>query len=463
MNTPSQTLLSLISQFLRRRAIVFKMVGVAFVTLLLLIPLSMIKSVLRERMERRNEAVAEITSVWGRQQNVIGPILIIPYRHQTKVWKDQPAPGGRIERVEVLEATEARAYFLPAALNIKGDINPRQLHRGIYKTVVYAGQLDISGHFTPPDFAALRINDEDVLWDEATVTFAISDLRGIQETLELTWGDDRIPLLPGCQLKGFSSGVHATVPRLRESRGLIPLTLSLALNGSQGIRFTPLADANLVTLSSPWPDPSFQGAFLPSERTVNPDGFQATWHLAQYGRDYARQWTDRDPSAALDASSVGSSLFGVTFLSGIDSYRNTERAIKYGMLFLTLVFAAFFLFEILSAIRIHPFQYTLVGAALCLFYLGLLSLSEFIAFGTSYLVAAGVTTGLIWFYCASVLRSGRRAVLIVGLLAAIYGFLYIALQLQDYSLLFGTAGLFLVLAIVFWTTRKIDWYSQDQD
>jgi inner membrane protein len=132
------------------------------------------------------------------------------------------------------------------------------------------------------------------------------------------------------------------------------------------------------------------------------------------------------------------------------------------VLFFVLVFAVFFLFEILSKLKIHPLQYSLVGAALCLFYLGLLSLSEFIAFGFAYLAAAGATTALIWFYCGAVLKSGRRTLIVVGLLAAIYGFLYIALQLQDYSLLFGTAGLFAVLAAVFYVTRNIDWYGRDQ-
>jgi inner membrane protein len=152
----------------------------------------------------------------------------------------------------------------------------------------------------------------------------------------------------------------------------------------------------------------------------------------------------------------------VNFLSGIDAYRNVERAIKYGMLFLVLVFAAFFLFELMSGLRIHPFQYALVGAALCLFYLGLLSLSEFIPFGLSYLAASAVTTLLIWLYSVKVLKSGKRTLIIVGLLAAIYGFLYVALQLQDYSLLFGTAGLFTVLAVVIFLTRNIDWYTRDQ-
>ena len=170
-----------------------------------------------------------------------------------------------------------------------------------------------------------------------------------------------------------------------------------------------------------------------------------------------------DQSAGLNPNSAASSLFGVNFLSGVDAYRNVERAIKYGVLFLVLVFAAFFLFELLSSLKIHPFQYALVGAALCLFYLGLLSLSEFVRFGLAYLTASAVTTLLIWFYCAKVLKSGKRTVIIVGLLAAIYTFLYTALQLQDYSLLFGTAGLFLVLAVIFYLTRNIDWYARDLD
>jgi inner membrane protein len=285
----------------------------------------------------------------------------------------------------------------------------------------------------------------------------------VKETLQLQWGDNRIPLAPGCKLKGFSSGLHARVAGLRENRGDIPLKLELTLNGSRGIHFTPVADQNLVQLSSSWPDPSFQGAFLPAERKVSAAGFEATWQLSQYGRDYAQRWTDLNDDAGLNSDSAASSLFGVNLLSGIDSYRSVERAIKYGALFFVLVFAAFFLFEILSALKIHPFQYSLVGAALCLFYLGLLSLSEFIAFGVAYFAAAVATTLLIWFYCATVLQSGRRTLVVVGMLAAIYGFLYVALQLQDYSLLLGTAGLFVMLAVVSYVTRNIDWYVRDQN
>jgi inner membrane protein len=463
MNPPPQTFLSSISSFLKRRAMFFKMVGVTMLILLLLIPLGMIHSILRERLGRRDDAVAEIQSVWGREQSIIGPVLIVPYRYAFKSWKEQPTALGKLEKIEVVETAVANACFLPATLNITGEIKPKELRRGIYQAVVYSGKVEVSGEFARPDFASLRIEAEDVLWEDAVVAFAIPDLRGVAETLQLEWGDQRIPLLPGCKLKGFSSGIHARISGLREAPASIPLKLELTLNGSGGIRFTPVAGRNRIKLSSPWPDPSFQGAFLPTERKVSAAGFDASWQLSQYGRDYAQQWTDLDAAAGLTSSSAASSLFGVDFLSGIDSYRNVERAIKYGILFIALVFMAFFLFEILSALKIHPFQYTLVGAALCLFYLSLLSLSEFIPFGFAYLASAVATTLLIWFYCATALKSGRRAIIVVGLLAGIYGFLYITLQLQDYSLLFGTAGLFVALAFVFHITRKINWYARDQN
>lgn len=462
MKPPSSSIPASISGFLKRRASFFKMWGVAILILVLLIPLGMIHSVLRERLERRNDAVTQITSVWGREQSIIGPVLIVPYRYSVKSWKEQPGPDGRIEKVEVVQTAVANAYFLPASLDITGDLQPTELRRGIYRTVVYTGNLGLSGRFARPDFSNLRVETQNVLWDDAMVTFAIPDLRGVKETLQLQWGDDRVPLQPGCKLKGFSSGVHARVAGLRDGHGDIPVNLELTLNGSGGIRFTPVAGKNLVKLSSPWPDPSFQGAFLPSERKVNAAGFEATWQFSQYGRDYAQQWTDLDGTAGLSPGSAASSLFGVNLLSGVDSYRSIERAIKYGALFFVLVFATFFLFEILSALKIHPFQYSLVGAALCLFYLGLLSLSEFIAFGFAYLATAVATTLLLWFYCASVLKSGRRTFIIIAMLTAVYSFLYVALQLQDYSLLFGTTGLFLVLASVFYVTRHIDWYARDQ-
>ena len=438
------------------------MMGIGALILILLIPLGMIGFVLGERMERRNEAVGEITSVWGREQSVIGPVLIVPYRYTVKVWRDQAVSGGKVERVEVVESATANAYFLPSRMAVEAKIVPKEVKRGIYRAVIYEGEVELSGAFQRPDFGNLRIEEKNVLWEDAVVTLAIPEMRGVKETMQLGWGDKRIPMAPGVKLKGFSMGVHARVGGLRESEGVIPVKLGMRLNGSGGIRFTPIADENLVRVESGWANPSFQGAFLPDAREVGVEGFKAKWQIAQYGREYAQQWTDQESAGILNPQSVGSSLFGVNFLSGVDSYRNVERAIKYGVLFLVLVFAVFFLFEVLAKLRIHPFQYLLVGVALCLFYLGLLSLSEFVEFSVAYGVAALVTTLMIGFYCFKVLKSGLRTLIVGGLLVGIYGFLYITLQLQDYSLVMGTGGLFVVLAAVFYLTRNIDWYSQDE-
>jgi inner membrane protein len=177
-------------------------------------------------------------------------------------------------------------------LAIQGTIIPSRLHRGIYEAVVYSGKLELSGQFTRPDFASLRIEEQDVLWDDALVTFAIPDLRGVKGTLQMQWGTNHVALLPGSKLPGFSSGVFAKVSNLRTSTEIIPLRMELALNGSRGMSFSPVGAQNTVKLSSPWPDPSFRGAFLPEERSISRDGFEATWRVSHYGRDYTQQWTD---------------------------------------------------------------------------------------------------------------------------------------------------------------------------
>lgn len=453
--------------FLRRSATLFKIAGVAALVLLLLIPLGMVRSVLQERLGRRNEAVADITSSWGRDQKLVGPVLIVPYRHTVKSWKEQPAPGGKVEKVEVVDQVTGNAYFLPTNLAITGDVKPLELRRGIYKAVVYGGKLQFAGQFAPPDFARLRIKPEDVLWDDALVAFAIPDLRGVKETLNLQWGGKTYPMLPGNKLGGLQSGmlsgVFANVEGLRATAAVIPFQFEVALNGSGGLSFAPVGAQSTVRLTSSWPDPSFFGTFLPAERKVTRDGFEAVWQISYYGRNFPQQWTSQTTEPALTPGGVEASFFGVDFLSGLDAYRNIERSIKYGVLFVVLIFTVFFLFELLAGLRIHPFQYTIVGAALCLFYLGLLSLSEFTPFGFAYLTAAGATTLLICFHSAKMLRSGARTFIVAGLMAGIYGFLYIALESQDYALLLGTGGLFAVLAVVIWLTRNIDWYARDQD
>lgn len=434
-----------------------KLFGVGAMSLSLLIPLTFIRGLVYDRQNSRDQAVSEIAGTWGGPQSIVGPVLVIPYRYTFQTERGVEIDG-RVIRRTVTETAVDFAYFLPTELKVEGSVSPSKLHRGIYDAVVYSGKFSLSGRLPKPDWKALKVAEEDVLWDEAMVTVAVSDLRGAKGALNVELGGRAFAMLPGSKLPGYASGTHASVGRQAASEQ--PFKLTLDLNGSEGVRFAPLGMRNLVSLSSPWPDPKFSGAFLPSERRVSKEGFSAEWDVSYYGRSYPQQATGKG-GAAPAAESVDGSLFGVSFLNPVDAYRNAERATKYGLLFVAMAFSAFFLFEVRSKVAIHPVQYVLVGAALVLFFLMLLSLSEFVAFGVAYASAAAAATLMVSLYSLKFLGGGRRAASLGLGLGGVYGFLFVVLQLQDYSLLMGSALLTGTLSAMMYFTRDVDWYALD--
>jgi len=447
--------------FMRRNRTVIKLLGVGLLILVMLIPLAMIRGVLSERLERRNEAVNEITSSWGGGQSIIGPVLGIPFQYKFKSMKDTTMPDGHVERREVEELLVANAFFLPESLQVTSDAETQMLHRGIYDAAVFRTQVKLSGTFSTPDFGALKIELKNVLWKDAFVTFAVSDMRGTREGLVLDWNGTKRPLQPGSQVPGYTTGATALLELDQAIGAPANFSIALDLNGSGGIYFAPFGVRNDAELKSNWPDPGFHGAFLPAQRSVRADGFEARWKVSYYGRDYPQMWTSIGGNERFNEKSVSASLFGADFLSILDAYRFVERSIKYGVLFLVLVFTTFFLFEMTARQKIHPFQYLMVGAALCLFYLLLLSISEFVGFGFAYLIAAVASTLLISWYCNFFLGGGMRTLMIGAGLAGVYTFLYITLRQQDYALLMGAIALFVLLALVMYVTRKVDWYARD--
>jgi inner membrane protein len=450
------------ASFGRRHNTIINLIGVGALILVMLIPLAMITGVLSERLGRRDEAVAEITSAWGKDQQIIGPVLCVPYQYRTKVVRDVPVGSeGKVERREVEETETANAFFLPESLKITGDVQTEMRHRGIYEAAVFRGQVTLSGKFAVPDFVALKIDPKEAQWGDAFVTLAVSDLRGTREGLMLEWGETKRPLVPGSQMPGYTTGATAPLGSDQPISEPVEFSVALDFNGSGGVFFAPFGLQNEASLKSNWPDPGFRGAFLPVERSIRPDGFNANWKVSYYGRDYPQQWTSRSGNERFTTTSVSNSLFGVYFVSVLDAYRYVERSIKYGVLFFVLVFTTFFLFEITARQKIHPFQYLMVGAALCLFYLLLLSVSEFIGFSWAYLIAAVASTALITWYCRFFLGGGVRTLMIGAGLTGVYTFLYITLRQQDYALLMGAIALFIVLAVVMYVTRKVDWYARD--
>lgn len=440
-----------------RSAQTLKLFGVGAMSLALLVPLSFIRGVINERRQSRDEAVAEVAATWGGAQSVVGPVVVIPYRYSVLTERAEEVDGRVFRRAVTQEAVDF-AYFLPSELTVTGSVAPNKLRRGIYDAVVYSGTVTLDGRLPKPDWKALKVDDKDVLWDEAVVAVAVSDLRGAKGALNVELGGRSFAMLPGSKLPGFSSGAHAPVGRHAAAEQAFRLTLDL--NGSEGIRFAPLGMRNRVSLSSPWPDPKFSGAFLPAGRRVSKDGFSAEWDVSYYGRSYPQLSTGRGGGQPA-AGAVEASLFGVSFLNPVDAYRNVERATKYGLLFIAMAFAAFFLFEVRSSVAIHPVQYVLVGAALVLFFLVLLSLSEFLAFGLAYAAAAGAASLMVCLYGLKFLGSRRRAASLAAGLGGVYGYLFVVLQLQEYSLVMGSALLTGTLAALMYFTRDVDWYALD--
>jgi inner membrane protein len=424
-----------------RESVMVKLVITIVLALLLMAPAMMIQGVIREREDTRSEAVAEVSSKWGGPQTLGGPVLRVPFRLRGAV----DAAGNQLaDRIEY-------ASFLPADLKITGTLAPEIRYRGIFEAVLYTGRLNFSGSFGRT-FRDWGIAPEDILWKDATVSLGIPDMKGIRESVTLVWDGARHPFQPGVpQNHLFHSGITAALPD-SSTDSSHTFSIDLSLNGSSAINFLPLGRETTVELGSSWGNPSFSGAFLPVERTVTPQSFTARWKVLDMNRNYPQEWRGVGPE-------VTGSEFGVGLMVPVDGYQQTTRSVKYAGLFIALTFLSFFLIEMTNRLRLHPIQYLLTGSALVIFYLLLLSLSEYLDFGLSYAVAASATVLLITSYVASASRSMRIAGVMFGVLSFLYAALYILLQLQDYSLLFGSVGLFLILAVVMYVTRKMDWYA----
>ena len=424
-----------------RNSITFKIVSIAILILLLLIPTGMINDLIRERQSRQESVVSEISSSWGNEQTLTGPVLTIPYITYYKTDDD-----------EELKSLRNNAYFLPNTLNIDGDVNPELRYRGIFEAVVYSTLLNVSGEFIQPDFSDWNIDDKDILWNEATISVGIPDMRGINDNILLNWEETKSEFKPGVPSRDVIEKGISTRVNLLDSTDKYAFNFNINLNGSSSLNFTPLGAETIVSLKSSWKNPSFSGQFLPDEREINEDGFTAKWKVLQLNRDFPQQWRG-------SSYKTYSSVFGVDLMVGVDQYQKNMRTSKYAVLIIALTFLLFFFMEVINKKRIHPIQYLLVGFALCIFYALLLSISEQSSFGLAYIVSSVAVITLVLIYIQGVLKSKRLTLFMGGAMAMIYGFIFIILQLQDFALLVGSVGLFAVLAVIMYYTRHIDWYD----
>lgn len=401
--------------------------------------------VLEDRQNRQETASAEVAEQWSRAQLIAGPILTVPIE-KTSVGTN----GESIVETDTL-------VLLPRELAYTGDVATQVRTRGVYDTPVYTAGIQGSGVFDLSAIEYAESRSTKILWDKAAVSLNVSDTRGIASTINLTFDNTEYPLSPSSQFSTLDkNGVHANVA-MNPAQAEHAFTFDLQVKGSKEISFLPLGENTDITLTSDWNAPSFQGQFLPEERTVTTDGFTATWNVASFGTNIPQFWATN--SGNMTTESLLAKTLGVGLYQEVDFYTMVNRAVKYSILFISLTFLTFFMYEVLAGLRIHPLQYLLVGLSIALFYLLLLSFAEIIGFLPAYLVSTIATTLLITGYCVSILKVKKRAFSIAALLVALYGYLYILLQLEELSLIFGSILLFGVLATVMYITRNLDWYS----
>jgi inner membrane protein len=441
-----------------RESVMIKLVSIGFLLLILLIPTAWVSEIIEERQARADSVVDEITSKWADGQTVTGPVMMIPF---TKIEKTKRWEKG----VEIEERTEIvhHAYFLPRQLTANGDMKPEVLHRGIFEAVVYESKLDLKASFDPLTFDKWGIPDEQIHWNEAALVLGISDLRGVTDNIAITGNGKTFDSESASDIGvgGYNSnvedyakpGITALLGWKSRADVIADFDIHLQFRGSEQLYIVPAGKTTDIKLAGAWSSPSFDGEMLPTQREVGPDGFSASWKVLSYNRPFAQQWLDRDQSVTGYAS-------GVKLLIPADQYQKSIRTAKYGVLVIILAFTSLFLVEISNRIRIHPFQYILIGAALIIYYTLLMSFSEHTGYNIAYLLSSISTVVLVTLYSTTFLPSKPVVTTFAGLMTVFYAFIFVIIQAEDFSLLIGSVGLFMIIAAIMYFSRNIRWYKE---
>ena len=422
-------------------SIMVKLISIGFLILVLLIPGVMIQSLITERQSLSLDTQKEISSQWGADQLITGPILMIPYSKAEMIDGKQTI-------------TKDVAYVLPESLKIDGLVNPEIRKRGIYSKAVYNARINLKGSFIYPDLSKLGIDESSLLQDEVAVLIGIPDMRGIKNSSILSWQEKSIIADPGIKSKVIAeSGLNFKIDlSLLKNKSPLDFSVTLYLNGSGTLAFVPVGKETTVDINSSWKDPSFTGTFLPESRAIKDNGFTAHWKILHLNRNYPQQWVG-------NSFDIKGSAFGVKFIIPVDHYQKTMRSAKYAVLFLALTFAIFFFVEVINHKRIHPIQYLFIGLALTFFYTLLLSISEQLPFNAAFVISAAAIITMVTLYSRAMFNSPRLVVIMASFLTVQYAFLYILLQMEDYALILGSVGLFTVLATIMYLSRNINWFQ----
>ncbi len=411
-----------------------------FLILLMLIPAALVSNLVDERQGRQQQVVEEVSSKWANEQTITGPVLVVPYK--TYVMQDGKS---------VLHTSSF--YLLPETLSINGKVAPEERHRSLYTVMLYKSDMMLDGSFNYADVQKLNIAPENIMWNDARLMVGIGDARGLEDEVALQWDGVSKQMEAGTvNTRLFKTGLNT--PIVLDPQVNNKFNIHLKLKGSSRLFFTPVGKTTEVALQSAWQSPAFDGQYLPDKQaSISGTGFNAHWKVLQVSRSYPQCWAD-----ASDYE-IEKSSFGVKLIQPADGYAKTQRSVKYAILFIALTFTVFFFIEILQRKQVHPLQYLLVGFALCIFYTLLLSISEYAGFNNAYIIATIATVGLIGSYVWGIFKNMKTAAGFTFALTALYSYIFILIQLEDYALIFGSIGLFVILAVIMYYSRKIDWYN----
>ena len=430
--------------------VLLKLLVLGGISILLLIALASIGGITRERKQRLQEVRQNIAESYAGQQRIVGPIFSVEYRES---WTGRFYNKEKESWYEKEMSAVKHSAVYPERLLYTGALQVQERYRGIFKAHVYQSEGRIEGSVKFPEIGSFGVDkNSEIELIAVRGCLIISDPRGISQAPVFDWNGTNLLANPGSSLAASGSGIHVELPELGRLAGnTFDFSLDLNVHGMGQFQWVPIASGNQIQIDSPWPHPSFVGDFLATDRTVSDHGFTAEWNVNGLACSAQRD---------MDAGRLGNIQYlGVDLIDPVNPYPLTDRALKYGFLFVFITFAAFFLFELVKKLQIHPIQYGFVGLAQAIFFLLLLSLSEHIGFGWAYLLASAATIGIISFYLCSVLKGLKRGLLFGGVLAILYGALYGMLQSEDHALVAGSTLLFALMAIVMTLTRKVDWYT----
>ena len=444
-----------------QRALLWKIALIGFVALLLQVPVEMIRGLIAERKQARDGVIVEIARGSSDAQRIVGPVLYVPWTRRSTEATTTTDEAGRSRTTLKEKIERGQVALLPATLSMDGKIDLQQKHRGIYKAPLYSLNASLHGSFALPPGLGVAEGPGALEWGRALLVLGIQDTRGIRDRVQIDWDGTQPVLRPGgVDAAGAPNGIHADLGVLPVNKAPATHEFSIALSllGTERLDVVPVGATTAVSLASTWPHPSFTGKILPDAGTkVSREGFAASWRTSHFATNLAQLHQRCVQSRQCDAFNQHS--LAVSFIQPVDLYQTVERSVKYGFLFIGLTFAAFFLFEILKRLAIHPIQYALVGVALAIFFLLLISLAEHLGFAAAYAIAAACCVALVGYYVGHVLKSMRRGAIFGVALGALYGLLYVLLRAEDHAPLMGSVLVFVCVASAMVATRRVDWYA----